>query len=232
MMIRQAVVLVGGLGTRLGDLTAQTPKPLLEVGGRPFLARLLDEVRRQGVERILLLAGFGAGMVEAAFADDPGVSVSVEPRPLGTGGALRFAEDRLDPQFFFLNGDSLFDIPLADLAPARAGDALAALALRPVKDIARYGPAVLEGGRIVSFGEGQGRGAGLVNGGVAAVSRTLVDAIPAGRAVSIEAEIWPVLAREGRLSGRAFDRPFIDIGVPEDFARAQTFLPALLDGRR
>ena len=117
--VRQAAILCGGLGTRLGELTAQTPKPLLPVSARPFLDSLVLQLARHGVRDILLLAGFGAEQV-AAYAEKTPLKaqfglrfeVSVEPGPSGTGGALWHARRRLDETFFLLNGDSLFDINL------------------------------------------------------------------------------------------------------------------------
>ena len=241
-MIRQAVVLVGGLGSRLGALTAQTPKPLLEVAGRPFLDRLLDELERHQIPDVLLLAGFGADQVQARLAGRPGVRVRVEPRPLGTGGALRLARDALDDAFFLLNGDSFFDINLWDLALAAEGEPT--LALRRVEDAARYGAAALDGRRITAFAERAPQGgspqsgspqgaqpngaAGLINGGVGVLTRAVVDRITDNRPVSLEGEVYPDLVRRGALRGRIYDRPFLDIGVPADFARAQTWAPEVL----
>lgn len=225
-MITQAVVLVGGLGTRLGALTKETPKPLLEVGDRPFLHWLLLELRRHGITDILLLAGFRADRLDSISEAFPEVRVIVEPEPLGTGGALRHAAEHLDPRFFFLNGDSFFDINLWDLALGPE-QAVATLALRRVEDVSRYGPATLEGDLIRRFAERpETDGPGLINGGVAVLSRTILDHLPAGDgAVSIEREVYPRLAERGLLGGKAYERPFIDIGVPEDFARAQDFVP-------
>ncbi len=227
-MIEQAVILVGGLGTRLGRLTEQTPKPLLAVAGRPFLERLLGELARHQVEEVLLLAGFQGDKVASAVASHANARVLVEPQPLGTGGALRFAKDHLRERFFLLNGDSLFDINLWDLALA-AASADGALALRRVEDVSRYGAATLQGELIAGFAEGAAEpGPGLINGGVGVLSRRVLELIPPGRAVSIERDVYPVLAAAGRLGGRAYDRPFIDIGVPADFERAQAWVPAVL----
>jgi D-glycero-D-manno-heptose 1,7-bisphosphate phosphatase len=148
---------------------------------------------------------------------------------MGTGGGLRFAQANLDPRFFFLNGDSLLDINLLDLS-ARAGDADATLALRSMPDISRYGEVELApSGRIIRFAERSSRGgAGLINGGVGYFSRRILEAIPEGREVSIEREVYPRLVELRKLNGRVYDRPFIDIGVPDDYALAQTKVPALL----
>ena len=227
-MIRQAVLLIGGMGTRLGERTRETPKPLLPVGGRPFLDWLIDEVRRHGIDDVLLLAGFRSERVVEALDGTAGVRMLVEPEPLGTGGALRFAADELDDRFFFLNGDSLFDINLWDLA-AIAPDAEATLAIRPVDDVSRYGCVNLDGHRVLGFEERAAvTGPGLINGGVGVFARRIVDRIPAGVAVSIEGEVYPRMAVDAALCGKAYDAAFIDIGVPDDFDRAQRFVPDLL----
>lgn len=224
-MIKQAVLLVGGMGTRLGERTRHTPKPLLEVAGRPFLFWLMDELRRHGLSDILLLTGFEGERIAQAVAGQPGVRTIREPEPLGTGGALRFAADELAERFFFLNGDSLFDFNLLDLA-AVAQDAEAILAVRTVPDASRYGRVVLEGNRVVDFGtRSEAGGAALINGGVGVFARRIVERILPAGAVSIEHEVYPAMAAEGALFAKAYDSPFIDIGVPDDFDRAQTFIP-------
>jgi len=232
-VIRQAVILCGGRGTRLGPLTADTPKPLLEVGGGPFLDRLLFELGRHGIRRILLLAGFGAGQIrefaatteiKARFGLE--IDIAVELVPAGTGGALWHARDRLDDEFFLLNGDSWFDINLLDLAVRLARDpaALGALALRRLKDASRYGAVTLAGDRIAGFTERPAEpGSGLVSGGVYALRRKLVDSLAAEG--SLEREVFPRLAAVGRLRGFAYDGYFIDIGVPQDLARARREIP-------
>lgn len=224
-MIAQAVVLVGGQGTRLGDRTRNRPKPLLEVGGRPFLGWVVDELRRHGVREILLLAGFRGEQVVEALGTAPDVRILVESVPLGTGGALRWAAADLDSRFFFLNGDSLFDINLWDLA-ALAPEAEATLALRRVENASRYGRVITDRDLIVDFAaRSDAPGPGLINGGVGVLSKRIVDRIAPGGAVSIEQDIYPKMAADGVLFGRAYDGVFIDIGIPEDFERAQTFVP-------
>lgn len=229
-MIELAVVLAGGLGTRLGALTRQTPKPMLDVAGRPFILRLIDELRRQDVGEILILAGFRADRLLEVVGRLPDVRVLVEPEPLGTGGALRFASAALADRFFFLNGDSLFDINLWTLAAGARSEHLATLALRQLDDVARYGAAILEGDRIRQFAASTDRsGPGVINGGVGVLSRQILDYLPAAGPVSIETQVYPRLAADGLLGGVVFDRPFIDIGVPDDFALSQSFLPSLQD---
>ena len=228
----QVVVLCGGLGTRLGELTKTVPKPLLPVGDQPFLAHLLSEMKRYGFRDVLLLAGFQAESVQTfadCFAGRLGMSieVAVEPERAGTGGALWHARDRLRPVFLMLNGDSWFDVNVLDLArhAAAAPDRLVTLALRSLEDASRYGQVILEGERVVGFASRPDRpGPGLVNGGVYAVRRDLVESI--GPRASLEEEIFPKLVASGQVGGRIYDGFFIDIGVPASYAEAQTSIPA------
>src|SRR5947199_4679957 len=143
----QCVILVGGLGTRLGALTQDCPKPMLPVGGRPFLCQLIDNAARFGFRHFLLLAGYRADIVRAQFPNGvhrtPGGAVAVEvmtePKPLGTGGALRFAAEALAPKFLMLNGDSLFDFNWLSLCAPLAEGVVGRMGLRRVADAARYG---------------------------------------------------------------------------------------------
>jgi D,D-heptose 1,7-bisphosphate phosphatase len=235
---RQAVILCGGLGTRLGRLTARAPKPLLTVAGRPFLETLLSEIGRQGFDRIILLAGFeGAKIAEfakhssAARRFDLAIDVIVEGEPLGTAGALLGVRDRLDEEFLLLNADSWFDINLLELcrfARERHPDTLISMALRWSDDRSRYGVAKLGGERIVDFDDTrtQTSGPALVNAGLYYLRRDVLTRF--GNDRSLEIDVLPRLAREGVVAGRRFDGFFIDIGVPQTYAAAQGEIPARL----
>lgn len=228
-MLKQCLFLVGGQGTRLRPYTLDTPKPLLKVRGRVFLDYLVEAVSRQGIKRILLLGGYLGGQVEeyCRRASRTGLHVEcvIEDRPAGTAGALLHARERLDDVFLLCNGDTLFDVDIADLAALPAGeDWVGRLALRRVEESVRYGVISLEGSRIASFAErGQGRPA-FINGGVYVLKRSILDYISALPS-SIEKDIFPSVARDGRLYGKVYDSFFIDIGVPEDLARAQHAVP-------
>jgi len=225
-LLNQAVFLVGGLGTRLKDRTRATPKPMLEVGGRPFLEYLLDEAARHGFGEILLLAGHFGQQIEERYdgRDWRGARIKVlrEPEPLGTGGALRFALPHLADQFLFANGDSFFDINLRELPLILPQNGLA-MALRDVVGD-RYGRVRLQDGKVMSFHAPEEGMEGPINGGVYVLSRAVAQAVPQGK-VSLEGDVFPVLAARGRIHGKIFDGYFIDIGVPDDFERAQIELP-------
>jgi D,D-heptose 1,7-bisphosphate phosphatase len=225
--VRDAVILAGGAGTRLGALAAETPKPLLEVGGHALLDQLVWNLARHGVDRIVVSAGHLADAVERHVGDGSrwGVTarVVVEGEPLGTGGALRLAGSAVEAdEFLLLNGDTLFDVNYLDLALVRrSSGADAALALREVPDAGRYGAVTLDAaGAVASFAEKSSPGPGLVSSGVYAMARSIVAELPCGPS-SLETGLLPRLAAEGRLSGRRYDGWFVDIGLPDSLAHAR-----------
>lgn len=228
---RQCVFLVGGFGTRLGVLTQATPKPLLNVGGRPFLAWLLREVARHGFTEAVMLGGYRGEQLEAVLGDgsDFGLTIRhvIEPQPAGTAGALAHAADSLDETFLLMNGDSLLDINLLDLCQPLADGVVARAALRQVSDAGRYGRVTLNGGKVAGFSEKTNDDApGVINGGVYWMRRAILERIDRAP-MSLEQDVFPGLAAEGRLEGRVYDRPFIDIGVPSSFSEAQSFVPSV-----
>ena len=228
-MVKQAVVLVGGLGTRLGEMARQVPKPLLEVAGKPFLDYILDELSRYPTIRdILLLAGHQAGQVVGRYDGRRwrGATISVvsEPAPLGTGGALRHAAARLGRKFLLLNGDSFFDFNMLDLAAPAHSPAIARVALKRDHAGDRYGRVLLDQDFIKTFLPAGAQPNGPINSGVYCVDRevlSFIDELPC----SLEQVVFPRLAAKGQLRANLYDGFFIDIGVPVDFERAQIELP-------
>jgi len=220
--IRQAVILVGGKGTRLGAATQRIPKPMLPIAGeRPFLDYLLELIERHGYRDIVLLAGHLGEAVEAAYGGrrigEATTRVVREKVPLGTAGALTAARDALDPRFLLLNGDAFFDINLRALEQAsRQSGAIATLALRAVPDAARYGRVIEEKGRVVAFLEKDASrpGPGVINGGVYVLKREILDFVRA-LPCSLEQDVFPELVQQGEVAGREFDGYFLDIGLPE-----------------
>lgn len=230
--IRQAVILAGGRGTRLGNLTDATPKPLLPAAGKPFIAYLIDWLVRHGIEDIVLSVGYLAEQF-STFLDDrswhgpAGEPVRLrlveEDKPAGTGGALRYVGELLDERFLLLNGDTWFDFELLALlrrgAILRAGEAL--MTLRQVADAERYGRVELNGHAVTSFAEKSGPGPGLINAGASIITRALCDMIET-LPCSIENDIFPSLAKSGKLFGLAQTGYLIDIGLPETYDAAQS----------
>ncbi len=227
---RQAVILVGGRGARLGSLTDERPKPLVEIAGRPFLDYLIVNLIRHGFTDILLLAGYLADQLRAIEARAPElgcrITCLVEPAPAGTAGALLNARERLAQQFLLLNGDSLFDINFLDLCvpPIAPRQTVGRIALRRIADTGRYGRVELSDGKVTSFAEKSANGPGLINGGIYWLDKAILGWISEPPA-SLEAHVLPRLAKTGLLPGKSYDRFFIDIGFPEDLQNAQTLIP-------
>ena len=230
--IRQAVIIAGGRGSRLGALTAETPKPLLAVGGRPFVEHLLFELARCGIEEVLLLVGPHHSAFQRALRparrSGPKLVLVSEPKPAGTGGALWYARKRLAPRFYLLNGDSILDGNPLRLAAALAGDAAAAgaVAALDVPDTARYGRIECAGERIAAFREKGAGGPGLINAGVYAFERKRLLALVRKPPCSLEHDVLPALAAQGALWAVRYQGRFIDIGLPQSLAQARALFPA------
>ncbi len=237
--IRQCAVLVGGLGTRLGALTSDTPKPVLPCGDRPFLAWLLREFVRFGVEEFVLLTGHlsdrlreSLGAVAASLPRPVSIVVHEEPVRAGTGGALFHARERLDDRFLLCNGNSLFDCNLGALLAAAARDpdaVLGRIVLRRLEDARRYGVVETDGEVVRAFRERpatESPAPGTINAGVYLFDRRLLDHV--APVCSLERDVLPALAARGLLRGTEASGYFVDIGVPDDLARARRDLPARL----
>jgi D,D-heptose 1,7-bisphosphate phosphatase len=224
--VKQAVILVGGKGTRLGALTADTPKPLLPiVDGLSFLDLLLENVARHGYEKILLLAGHLGDQLVNRYQGrrilQSELTVVREPEPRGTAGALRIAADQLDEVFLLSNGDSIFDINYRALEQCLTADFASAVALRRVSDAARFGTVEFADGIITAFREKTGEpGPALINGGVYVMRRSVLDKITSLPA-SLERDIFPAFAAAGKLAAKECHGYFLDIGLPETLQQAR-----------
>jgi mannose-1-phosphate guanylyltransferase len=224
----QALVLAGGEGTRLRPLTLSLAKPVMPLAGRPFLTFMLDWLRRHGVDDVLLSCGYRSHDVERVLGHEHrGMRLRyvVEDAPLGTAGPLRLAADEgvLEDRVLVLNGDCLTDIDLsAEIAQHDATGARATLALVAVDDTSSYGVVpTLEGGEVEAFLEKRPGPAptNRINAGAYVLERDVLDLVPAGRAVSIEREVFPELVGNG-LYGFDSDAYWIDIGTPERYLEA------------
>jgi len=228
---RQVVCLVGGRGSRLGPLTELTPKPLLKAAGHPFLDYLIHDAQRFGCEHMLLLAGHNAAEVTTRYSGKRvgglSIEVIVEAAPAGTAGALANAARALAPEFFLINGDSFFDFNWLALAPAmHRDDWTIHLALARGVDGDRYGRVETSGERVRTFLPG-GKSNLPINAGIYLVRRRILERIKE-IPCSLETQILPALAEDSELIGHEAGGSFIDIGVPEDFARAQTAMPKFM----
>lgn len=227
----EAVILAGGLGTRLRGVIRDLPKPMAPVAGRPFLALLLDRLVAAGFSRAVLSVGYRHQVIRDGFGDHYrglALDYAVESRPLGTGGAIRLALGQTrSPQVFVINGDTFLELDYRAMLDAHgAADARLSVAAQRVMDTARYGALEIREGRIRGFLEKGRSGPGVINGGVYLLSPDLFDAYPQPGTFSFETDLMVPHVRE--LAPLAFpcDGLFIDIGVPEDYARAQQLLAA------
>jgi mannose-1-phosphate guanylyltransferase len=226
----QAIVLVGGEGTRLRPLTDSIPKPALTLVDRPFLAYMVEWLALHGVTEVVLACGFLPDVLRRALGDGErgGVRLTyvTEPDRRGTAGAIRFAAealgDRLEERFLALNGDVLCDLDLSVLLRAHEQrEARATLALHPVEDSAAYGLVRCDAdGAVLDFTEKTGEEVpGEINAGAYVLERSVLDLIPSGREASIEREVFPRLVGKG-LHGVRLDGYWMDIGTPERYLQA------------
>lgn len=225
-MITQAVILVGGEGTRLRPLTAHVPKPVLEVIDRPFLAHMLDWLAGHGITEAVLCCGFKADVVIENLGEGVvnGVRLTYvsEPEPRGTAGALKFAEAHLHDRFVMVNGDLLTNLDLtAQLAAHAASGAAGTLGLVAVEDPSQFGLVRLNADRTVrGFVEKpkpEEIDTDLISAGCYILERSVLDLIPPDQNVSIEREVFPKLVGHGLYGHPHRSAYFMDLGTPERY---------------
>jgi len=223
----QAVILVGGEGTRLRPLTSTVPKPVVPLVDRPFISFMLQWLRVHGVDDVIMSCGFLATSVRNVLGDGSGLGIRLrfieEPEPRGTAGALKYASSMLDERFLMLNGDVLTDIDLtAQIAQHERTEAKATLALVGVADPSAYGLVRLAEDRSVTeFVEKPSSDqidTNLISAGAYVLEREILDLIPPDRNVSIEREVWPALIGDG-LYGSPSESYWLDIGTPERYLK-------------
>lgn len=233
-VIREAIILAGGLGTRLRSAVPDLPKCMAPVGGRPFISYITDFYRRAGIERFIFALGYKSAAFDAFFEQefpDGGYAVSLEDSPLGTGGAIRQACTlATTAAVLILNGDTFFRIDPGALSAFHAvHHADCSLCLKPMQDFDRFGVVELDDNlRVRQFREKQAYRSGLINGGVYALDREgfLQEELPA--VFSFEKDYLEKKLETRRIFGLEQDDFFIDIGIPEDYARVQTAINRLL----
>lgn len=223
-----AVILVGGQGTRLRPLTDRTRKDMLSLVDRPLLAYTFEHLRRHGVRQGIISCGYLPTQIQEHFDQmygDLALRYEIEDEPLGTGGAIGFAARDIRETFFALNGDSLREADLDELVRFhRSTGAKATILLTPVSDPSRYGLVRLGvDGRVASFLEKprpEEIDTNLINAGLYVLEPSVLDLIPAGRAVSIEREVFPELCAEGAVFGLSLPGYWLDVGTPDSYLQA------------
>src|SRR4051794_10051822 len=226
----QAVILVGGEGTRLRPLTSTVPKPVLPLVDRPMMVYMLEWLRGHGIDDVIMSCGFKATRVRDVLGDGSQLGIALrfveEPDPRGTAGALKFAGELLDERFLMLNGDVLTDLDLsAQIAQHERTGATGTLALVPVPDPSSYGLVRLhDDGAVQEFLEKPSPDAvldtNLISAGAYVLEHSVLDLIPPDRNVSIEREVWPALVGAGLHGFVDEDAYWLDVGTPARYLEA------------
>lgn len=229
----RAFVLCGGLGTRLRSVLSDRPKSMALIGEVPFLQLLLRKLKGEGINEVILGTGYRADQIEDFFGIGEKVGIrlrySREEEPLGTGGALKLAEELLSDPVVVLNGDSYVEWKLAEMEDLfRQKDADIVMVLQEVPDVSRYGSVALDPEqRVAEFVEkGSRTGPGLINAGIYLLRKEIVRDLAPGTGVSLERDVFPKFLRR-KFYGAISRGVFIDIGIPADLERAQTVLRSL-----
>jgi D-glycero-alpha-D-manno-heptose 1-phosphate guanylyltransferase len=229
-MVKEAIILAGGLGTRLRSTVPDLPKCMAPVAGKPFLSHVIDYLRMQGIERFIFSLGYRWGVVEEylqrEYSNLDFVSV-IEEEPLGTGGAIRLAiQKSRSGDVVIANGDTLFKVQLKQLFETHEeNNSECTIALKPMKDFDRYGVVETDNsGRIISFKEKQFFPEGLINGGVYLLNKKSFLGHSLPEKFSFEKDYLEKFCAERLFYGSRQNGYFIDIGIPEDFQRAQSEL--------
>jgi D-glycero-alpha-D-manno-heptose 1-phosphate guanylyltransferase len=225
-MITEAIILAGGFGTRLQHILPNVPKPMAPIGDSPFLSILLDELSSFGITDVVLSTGYLHEQIEEYYHNDyQGIKLSYahETEPLGTGGAIKYALSFCKTEkVFILNGDTLFRVNLHTFAAFhQQHNSDLSIALRQVDDVSRYGSvSISPDGKILNFKEKNSDfGKGLINGGIYLLKKNILDNISA-KTFSFEKDFMEKYYTQQLFYGYPCGGYFIDIGVPEDYARA------------
>lgn len=228
-ILEQAVIIAGGLGTRLGSITKNIPKPMVKVGGVPFLEIIIKNLKKYGIRHITIAVGFCADQIVNYFEDGRkfGVEVdySYEEEPAGTGGFLILGQHLLEENFLVINGDTLFDFDYFDLYKvSKISGKNGAIAGRFVNEVSKYGAIHLSNNRVVHFNEKGSVGKGLISGGAYIFNKKVthyIDTVP----ISIETDLFPEMIKQNDLICKPYNGFFIDIGIPETLEEAGRIIP-------
>ncbi len=228
-MINEAIILAGGLGTRLKDVVKDVPKSMAPINGRPFLEYLLNYMKHAGIEHVVLSVGYKHEIITRHFGNcfnDLTIEYSIEDQPLGTGGGIKKALKKIRGfKTFVFNGDTFFDVNLFRCADyIRIKEASVCIALKNIENTSRYGSVNMdENSRIKGFYEkGEKSGPGFINGGVYMFNKNYLDKFSLPDKFSIEKDFFEKYYESEAFFGMKCQGYFLDIGIPEDYEQAQT----------
>jgi D-glycero-alpha-D-manno-heptose 1-phosphate guanylyltransferase len=224
----EAIILAGGFGTRLRQTVAGVPKPMAPIAGRPFLEILLTSLARKGFVHVVLSVGFMAEKISNHFGNHfkgMHLEYAVEDQPLGTGGGVRLAMNKVGSDHVFVfNGDTFFDLDAQQLEDHWQRRERPIIVGRVVPDTARYGRILSDQGVATGFNEKEVAGPGLINAGCYVLKQDQLDGFELGQAFSLETDFLRPAVLRGEFDVFETQGLFIDIGVPDEFMRAQTEL--------
>ncbi|MEZ5025875.1 MAG: nucleotidyltransferase family protein [Chitinophagales bacterium] len=214
--------MAGGFGTRLSTVVKDVPKPMAPINGKPFLHYIFKELQHQQIKKVVLSVGYKKEIIQDFFQEnylDISIQYAVEEEPLGTGGGIKNAFNFVEDDAFVLNGDTFFDIELKKLKDENSD---IVLALKPMFQFDRYGTVKVDSDeRIISFNEKKYCEHGLINGGIYYFKKCLFDKVENQHKFSFEQDVLEKHCHDVIIKGKIFDNYFIDIGVPEDYQKAQ-----------
>ncbi len=230
--MNEAIVLAGGLGTRLKGVIYDIPKPMAPIGNKPFLEYLLQWLHKKSIDRVVLAVGYKYEIIEQYFGNTykkMELVYAVENEPLGTGGAIANAIPYCESDSFFLiNGDTFFDVDLELLKATHIEHSSElTLSLKEMTSFDRYGSVELVDSHIQAFKEKTFIEKGLINGGVYYLQKAIFNRPELGKRFSFETDIMEAGVGHIKMAGLVSDSYFIDIGIPDDYAKASEELPSL-----
>ena len=228
----EAVILAGGMGTRLREVVADVPKPMAPVNDKPFLYYIFQWLKQYQVDKIILSAGYKAEHIIQYFGNNVfniPVEYVIEEKPLGTGGAVKYAIKKSSGQnLLILNGDTYFPIDVNRFYSVHVNnDIMFSVALKPMNNFSRYGSVECDGDIITKFNEKKYCSQGLINGGIYLVNKKFFESKNLPEVFSLEKDVLEKEAGSSALKGMVFDDEFIDIGIPDDYFRAASLLSTL-----
>lgn len=231
----EAIILAGGFGTRLQPFVKDVPKPMANINSKPFLSYLMEYLSRQGIKKILLSVGYKHEVIKNHFGiryKNMDIEYVIENKSLGTGGAVREALKHVQGnEAIVLNGDSFFNVNLGELIDFhRTHDSMLTIAVKPMNNIDRYGTVILEDTRVAGFNEksSSSKDFGYINGGVYVIKKAVLDCLRNNNDVfSFEIDFLQKSINNIAISAFISDGYFIDIGIPEDYEKAQQELKSV-----
>ncbi|MFB6341794.1 nucleotidyltransferase family protein [Saccharicrinis sp. FJH62] len=232
MMTKEAIILAGGLGTRLKDVISDIPKPMAKVAGKPFLEYIFRYLNRFDIQRIILSVGYKYEVINEQFGDSfLGMKLvyAVEEEPLGTGGGILNALNHvISKEVFLINGDTFFDVDLGTLESHFLSQKYdLCFALKPMNNFDRYGEVIVAGDKVVGFNEKKMVKEGLINGGIYILRSDIFDGCGLTGKFSFETDYLAEYKDIHTFGYIISDTYFIDIGIPEDYNRAHKQIPLL-----